>query len=140
MVNVSSKPGRSCWNRFLAIELRQNNENLEAQSRFTLKENRAQMNRQIAHDPNFAAIPVKARSKEELSPVEQMQLHSWFRSNLTNWQWDYREHLRGKLDIDLEGYRSFVQAFPQIQGLWNSSRSSYSSEFQEFMDKEVVRK
>ena len=123
---------------FLAIELRQNNDNLEAQSRFTLKENRAVMNRQIAHDPNFAAILVKARSNSDLTVVELMQLDSWFRSNLTNWEWDHEEYLRGRLELELESYRSFFQAFPQMKNSWNSSRTSYNEEFQNFMDKEII--
>lgn len=123
---------------FLAFELHQNNENLEAQSRFTLKENRAGMNRQIAHDPGFAAILVKARSNDALSNVEQMQLNAWFRSNLANWQWDHDEYLRGSLDLNAESYRSFSRAFPQMQDMWNSSKASYTTEFQDFMDTEII--
>jgi len=123
---------------FLAYELRQNNENLEAQARNTIKENRSLMNRAIAHDPAFAQILLKARSGGELTPVEQIQLDSWFRSNLANWEWDYEEFKRGRLDINLNSYKTFASAFPQIENLWDSTRASYSLSFQEFMDTEIL--
>lgn len=123
---------------FLGYELRQNNENLEAQARYTIKENRAAMNSQIAHDPAFATILVKARTGSDLSPSEQTQLDSFFRSNLANWEWDYGEYLRGRLDINLNLYKGFVDAFPQIENLWNSTKSSYREEFQTFVDIELL--
>lgn len=122
---------------FLGYELRQNNENLESQARYTIKESRSAMNSQIAHDPEFAAMLVKARIGE-LSPTEQVQLDSFFRSNLANWEWDYEEYLRGRLDLNVDLYKSFANAFPQIQVLWESSKASYRDEFQHFMDEEIL--
>lgn len=123
---------------FLAYELRQNNENLEAQARYTIKENRASMNSQIAHDPVFAGVISKARSGSELSPTESIQLDSFFRSNLANWEWDHGEYMRGRLELNLDLYKGFVEAFPQIRILWESSKSSYRAEFQQFMDTELL--
>lgn len=123
---------------FLGYELNQNNENLEAQSRYTIKENRASMNSLIAHDPAFAGILLKATSGSEFSPSEEIQLNSFFRSNLANWEWDHGEYLRGRLDLNLNLYKGFVDAFPQIENLWNSTKSSYREEFQQFMDIEIL--
>ena len=65
---------------FLAVEIQQNNELLEAQSRFNHKETRANQLGEFKTNPELSRIYVKAENGETLTPIEQVQLDAhWAR-------------------------------------------------------------
>ena len=123
---------------FLGYELNQNNENLEAQSRYNYRESRGEANLQNAHDPVLAEILVKAGNNSELTPTEEMQLNSYFRYMFVGFEWGYGESLRGRAEMSATTIKGFFDAFPQAKELWPRAKSTYNRSFREFVDNEVI--
>lgn len=123
---------------FLAYELNQNNENLEAQSKFNYLMSRGEANLQNAHDPVFAEIIIKAGSNVELTPVEQTQLDFYFRYMFVGWEWAYGESLRGRSELSAVNIQQFFGIFPRARELWPTVKQSYARPFREFVDNDVL--
>jgi len=123
---------------FLGYELNQNNENLEAQSRFNYRDGRAQGNLQNAHDPIFSAIMVKSVNGDELTQTELFQLDAYFRYMFVNWEWAFDEAQRGRGGLGPESVGGVFATFPQAVETWSRARYSYNEAFQNFIENEVL--
>ena len=123
---------------FLGFELRQNNQNLQAEARYNHKESRAQPSMEIAFSPVFAGIQHKVRNLEELSSIERIQYEEFVHATFVTWNWEYDEFSRGRIEIPIEGYRNFLRQAPLLEEIWNSNKGSYSVQFGKFMDLEVL--
>ena len=123
---------------FLGYELNQNNENLEAQSRFNYRDGRSEGNLLNAHDPVFANIIVKIQNGEELTQAESFQFESYLRYMFVNYEWGYGESLRGRSGLDSEDIQRFFMAFPLAIDFWSRASYSYDDAFQEFIENEVL--
>ena len=125
---------------FLGYELNQNNENLEAQSRYNYRDGRAEGNLLNAHDPVFAGIMVKSINGEELSQTELFQLDAYFRYMFVNWEWAHGEVVRGRGGLGAESVGAVFATFPQALETWSRARDSYNESFQNFVESEVLPK
>ena len=123
---------------FLAFELHQNNELLEAQARFNHKETRANFLGEFDHNPELARISVKAANGETLTPVEQLQLDSRYDSVFASWEWEFYEAEHGRLELAVAGYRSAMADLGELKR-WQDRKSRYSKGFVTFMDENVVK-
>ena len=123
---------------FLGYELNQNNENLEAQSRYNYRDGRAEGNLENAHDPVFAGIMVKSMNGEELTQAEEFQFDAYVRYMFVSWEWGYGETLRGRGGLGPEGIRRFFVTFPLAVDVWSRAKHSYYEDFQGFMENEVL--
>ena len=123
---------------FLAFELHQNNELLEAQAQFNHKETRANLLGEFEHNPELARIFVKAASGKTLTPVEQLQLDSRWDRLFTSWEREFYEAEHGRLELAAAGYRSAMTDPGELKR-WQDRKSRYSKAFVTFMDENVVK-
>ena len=78
---------------FLAIELRQNNEYLAEESRYSQVQNRIEFNRDLAMNPELAAMYYQTEDGNE---VKRRQSLAVKRRVLLQWQWEYGGAFAGR--------------------------------------------
>ena len=130
---------------FLAVELQQNNEALDAQSRFNHTSRRADFFFEIASDSEFVALIAKAQAGEPLSTEDDLRLYNFYMGLFTNWQWEFGEDRLGRLDAPVEAWRRVMQEipndvgwhYPRIRETWESNKFAFTLPFIAFMDELV---
>jgi hypothetical protein len=76
---------------FLAFELRQNNEQLAAQSRFNYYQQCIAQTRSLADDPQLIDLVLKSRSGELLTESEQVRVSQLISTLFVAWEFEYGE-------------------------------------------------
>jgi hypothetical protein len=122
---------------FLAFELHQNNELLEAHARFNHKETRANFLGEFEANPDLARIYVKAESGETLRPEEQLQLDSYRDRLFVSWEWEFFEAQSGRIEIPVSGYRSSMSE-PGTRERWEERKHMFADEFVRFIEEDIV--
>lgn len=123
---------------FLAFELHQNNELLEAQARFNHKETRANFLGEFDSNPELARISVKAGSSQQLTPEEQLQLDAYNDRMFVSWEWEFFESENGRLTLPVAGYRNGMITSPGARERWEQTKFQYRDEFVQFMDQDII--
>ncbi len=123
---------------FLAFELRQNNELLEAQARATLSANRlAHIDRLLA--PENSALIVKSGSGEALTDDERFRYERLKHAIFVSWESAFREYQEGLADdLPIEGMRRSFDSYKGLLDTWNLRKDIYNKDFVEFVEKEVI--
>jgi len=129
---------------FLAYELRQNNQLLEAQAREAMLERRTDANALVASNSDLAAIMAKAQAGESLTPAENVQLSALNRRILASWEWQFGEYQRNVLafdDLALGAWRATFHERANGRGLsdvWEQWKTQTTPDFIEFMESQVI--
>jgi hypothetical protein len=123
---------------FLAFELRQNNELLEAQARATLSANRlAHIDRVLA--PENSALIVKSGAGEALTEDERFRYERLKHAIFVAWEAAYREYQEGLADdLPIEGMRRSFDSYKGLLDTWNLRKDIYNKDFVGFLEKEVI--
>jgi hypothetical protein len=127
---------------FLVLEIRQNNENLVAQSRYNHATEIGDLFNSFASNRELSAILVKAREGEELSPVDALQLEHVYLRIFTLWQWEIVESdLRGIpspterwVDRVRECPENGVITYPGMRQAWENSKGRWGDQLVSFID------
>jgi hypothetical protein len=85
---------------FLAFEMRQNSEQLRAQSRFNYFQTRINLTKEVATNFELGRITVKKASGEELTREERYHSRFFAAAVLTGWQYEFGEYQKGNLTLD----------------------------------------
>ena len=127
---------------FLALELRQNNSLLEAQTSFArFSVERERRTRLIENRAGLLEATLKARSGEELTRIEQAQLTAHRLDILDSWLWQYRESLEGRLDpnlIDLDNWRFLWRRDEGMQNVYHGVFARRNADFDRYMEENVI--
>jgi len=122
------------------VELGQNREAIQAQTRHELAVQLVDLLSQVAGDPELAAALNAAGAGAEMDPVETTQFQhrvlSMFRY-FENVHYQYRQGLYDpdEFGAQLEAWRSSGYAqMPAAQALWCDSRAFFSPEFRSAFD------
>lgn len=122
---------------FLGLELQQNNELLEAQTRYNHKETRANNMSAFSNNSELAEIIVKAGSGETLTPKEQLQLESHWNGTFVSFEWEFYEASMGRMELPVEGYKlAFTR--PGAMEQWNSIKGVLNQDFVSFIESSVL--
>jgi len=121
---------------FLAIELRQNNDQLAAQITINQHQIRTADIGRFAQDPRLAALILKARKGDDLSEVEREQLYWISAGRFLNWQLNYQ--LGALRPENTRTIRSALLQDRYLLEIWNDFESSLSPDFVEFMTEEEI--
>ena len=127
---------------FLAVELRQNNELLEAEvsySKYNVDYERRR--RMIENSGGISDISVKNQQGEELTATETYRLGIYLNDLLFNFEWQYEEMRAGRLDesdLDLRIWRQLFSATPGLEELLESTEDTRAPGFVEFIDDNVL--
>ena len=130
---------------FLAFELRQNNDLLQAQARETKLERRTGFNLTVASTPALARITAKLDQGQELTPTEMVQQEAYNRAILASFEWQFNEYRRGRLGFDDLEIGSWRVAFQETGNTrlmgetWLEWKNQASQEFADFMEEFVIR-
>jgi len=126
---------------FLALEIRQNNDQMTAQSRFNYYQNRIAAYNDIAHDGELASLLARAMAGAELSPVEMNRVSQRMLALITSWEYEYGEYEKGRLSLgefNVAAKRSvyLILQRPMSQ-VWATYRDLAPPSFADFMDEHV---
>lgn len=131
---------------FLGVEVRQNNELLDAAARYNHKETRANWMKQLNSDSGIAEIIVKARAGEELTATEEFKLDYYYCQTFAGFEWEFIESRADRFEIPINGYRSVfgllpetdIQKFLGVTDAWEARKSGYLQKFVDFMDENIL--
>ena len=123
---------------FLALELRQNNDLLEAQARATLSANRLNHIDRILQ-PENSAIIVKAGNGQALTDDELFRYERLKHAIFVSWESDFHEYQEGLADdLPIEGMRRSFVTYKGLLDTWNRRKAIYSDNFVQFIENEVI--
>ena len=127
---------------FLGIELRQNNELLEAEARF----NRMRMSwdgwQSLAEIRDLTELIVRVENGETLAGAEQVRVDAVTMRILIGMEWSFRElppdsperfYIRGALLDVFEGIGADLR-------VWNSKKTSFDPSFVQWVEENVISK
>jgi hypothetical protein len=117
---------------FLAIELTQNNDELEVQNAITRHQNRISNIGATIHDESLAAAQVKLNRGERLTDIERERLLWVHAIKFLNWELGYQ---LGQTDT-----RPIIQSFINGPGqmiFWREYKSYLTPEFVNWVESEV---
>jgi hypothetical protein len=131
-MDIDRNKTRSCGSiLFFALELHQNSQQLEAQSRYAQFEIQSyDTNRVFYENADLASILLKERSQKSLSELESFILRRHNVQMIRNWEFEFTESQRGILDsnfsIDrwannLNNNPARLEAWTSLSPIWQDS-------------------
>lgn len=126
---------------FLAVELRQNSDQLAAQSRAARLAVFTDFLNSQFQDPQLAELIVRARSGEPLTEAELYRIQAFNGRQWIAMQYVYGEVQRGMIDeaeISIEAWREAFLESPRARESWDETKHQLSPDFREFMERNVV--
>jgi hypothetical protein len=138
-VEIIANIGVLCGIVFLALQIRQNNNELRAQSRFNYFQTRIGLSKELATNSELGRIAMKKASGDELSPQESYHSFLWAATVLTGWRYEFSEYKQGNLaleELDLATKRRAF-GFPGWS-FWEVFAAISESEFKQFVRDEIV--
>ena len=121
---------------FLGIELRQNNELMEAEARFNRVSIATRTSTIMAENPDLADLFVRANNNEELTAGEESRLRNFSYRVYTNMEWTFRETPE---DVPLITWQRIV-ATPFYRKYWELRKTEFDPAFVQFMDENIVNR
>ena len=120
---------------FLAVQISQTNDLLDAEARFNRVAAAAGSMTIMAEDPDLAGYLLRANASEALAPAEALRLENFMRRTFTNIEWSYRE-----IPVDLLPVATWRRLFaePYRRDLWERLKSEYDPELVQFFDDRVL--
>ena len=128
---------------FLAFELRQNNELLEAQSSYAQRSVERDRRTLLIQDPDLIDLYIKAGSGAALSAAERFRLTLMANEILDAYRWQFREYQAGRLPddyLDLRIWRDVWAAQPGLYELFLEDRPRLEPEFVRFIEENVINR
>jgi hypothetical protein len=117
---------------FFALELQQNNKQLEAQARYTQFEIQSyDANRVVYNNVDLASILLKDINQKPLSELENLILRRYNTQLIRNWEFEFMEKHRGLLDSNLSADRWAKNLInnPNRLSVWNSTSAIWQDPF-----------
>ena len=128
---------------FLAFELRQNNQLLQADQREARNQRLQSRTTDIYDSPDLAELLVKARNGESLSEGEALRLHSFQIRGFRGFEAQWREFVAGTTDfLPLDQFRRIFQQggfyrVPMSES-WEFDKPFLPEDFVQWMEENVV--
>ncbi len=122
---------------FLAVELRQNNENLAAQQRAIHFTTVTDSWTRVAENPQLSELISKVFGGEALSAAEAVQLQAFWTRIHHQLQWAYKELPDDQFQRGLKFNRNDYATSAMYRIAWKSRRDFYDPEFVQYMEANV---
>ena len=125
---------------FLGFELKQNNQLLVEEARYSMLENQKEWAYFISAADNVSDSVMSPDSNSELSETDKIRRGELFGTLLFMWQWEFeqsRSKLFGGSEVSIEAYRHGWRNY-KIAEIWPEIRDWYSDDFIRFMEEEVA--
>ena len=131
---------------FLAVELQQNNELLRVEVELSRNDRIAESFYRFSESPELATVLAKYQRDEELTPGEQLQLHSLAHGILVSFSWVYSQTEAGRIDeTSLARWGLIFNHYPLggvalLADHWDASKDYFDPNFVEWMEETVVNR
>ena len=127
---------------FLALEIRQNNSQLRAQSRFSYFQTRIHMALVSASDPIISPILAKRALGQGLSPEEEVQISFFANATLDAWRYEILEYESGRLrmeELDIARKRAIFN-LPALRPVFDQAleQPGWPVGFKEFLKEQKI--
>jgi hypothetical protein len=125
---------------FLAVELRQNNQILIEQSRYSMLQNQKDWTFFVNSDEEIARLMFSMGGDVAFSELDVKRRTDLISSLLRMWQWEFEQSrlgMFGESELPIEGFKKAWRDY-EIAHLWDVVRSTFSPEFVQFIDNEVA--
>ena len=122
---------------FLAMELRQNNDLMEAEARLNRSNQVRSTWDTMVYEPEMAELLVKDRNGVELTEAEQLRLSSFWMSTLYAVQWQYEE--LPDPSVWLNPMRRNFAAYPSLRTTWHGGGAGSRAAGQDAFDPDFVK-
>lgn len=125
---------------FLGFELRQNNQLLVEQARYSMLENQKQWAYFVSAANNVSDTVMSPDDHSELSKTDKIRRAELIGTLLFMWQWEYEQsqsNLFGESDVSVEAYKHGWRNY-HIAEVWPEIRGWYSDEFVRFMEEKIA--
>ena len=148
-INTLANAGVIAGIAFLAVEIHQNNQLLQADAIGVVLETRMVRNEAVAENEGLAALVTKNRRKEVLTDVERTRISAFLARSNMGWQRDYflyqqgilpENLLRANIPVMRNAFEPGVDTFGHFEHWQAEWRESATSEFQEFVEQCVLSK
>ena len=123
---------------FLGIELRQNNELMEAEARRARALSAEEAYRMIAENEALAEMFVKEERGEALTDVESQRMRALWLRGLTDLQLAHAELPENEWSPLIEQYRLNHRLFPALRDTWTRRKAVFSGEFVQWYEENVI--
>ena len=129
---------------FLAVELQQNNELLEAEARQALVDRRISLAEIVASNGELANVVSKAQAGDPLSPGKRRQLYALNISIFAMVESQFAEYQRGRLELEDVTVGGLTNALSDsglsanVRQFWESWKHTTNAEFREFVEERVI--
>lgn len=128
---------------FLALEIRQNNDQLSAQSRFNYYQNRISAYNDVARDRELAVLITDAVVGADLSAVDQFRMTQRMLALITSWEYEFGEYENGRLsleELNVGAKRSvFLLLHRHLVPVWETYRDTAPRAFSDFLNNDVFQ-
>lgn len=116
---------------FLAIELQQNSDVMEAQARLNLIEIENEILTTLSEDDEIVSLVFKMQNGDELSAIEAFELTAFLQKGYRVLEWIYVELPNERRRISS---RRVLLQFPVARQAWDQEKSAYDPAFVRFME------
>jgi len=131
---------------FLAIELQQNNELLQAQTEYNYFANSISNSSELRTSEEFGDLLAKIGTGEDLTASERIRADAFVRNMLLRWQYEFREMKKGRLDPATFTFHDWTAIFngegvypaPDFAKAWPMQKRLLDHEFVEFMESQII--
>jgi hypothetical protein len=126
---------------FLALEIQQNSEMLEAQVRAERTTSRLRPSELLANNPHLAQALYKGRAGEPLTDEQLDLLNVFYNYTMTSWEYLWKEYEAGLLareDLGIDGKRRLFRSFPGLSERWPVISDLYHPGFVAWVEENVV--
>jgi hypothetical protein len=128
---------------FLALELRQNNELLEAETRAAANIRLTATPAMISTDIDLADVLVRAKNGEALSESEELRVIAFNVMRLRGQEAFFGEYQKGTVElIPIDDWRrrfhSELFGAPAQSETWSKTKSYFGDDFVQFIENEII--
>ena len=114
---------------FLAVEVDQFQDQMEAQSNFNYYSALSNSLVQVATSPFLSEVFAKIYADDELSPAEEVAADNFIESIFQTWEYAWREYEAGRFDASRTTLRTIVSDFNELRD------GPFASRFREHWDR-----
>ena len=125
---------------FLGFELRQNNQLLVEEARYSMLQNQKEWAYFVSAANNVSDSVMSPDGNSELSKADRIRRGEMIGTLLFMWQWEYEQsqsNLFGETEVSIAAYKYGWRNY-NIAEIWPEIRGWYSDDFVQFMEEKVA--
>ena len=119
---------------FLAVEVNQNNQLMEAEARSIRNSHTGALYVLVAENSDIASILVKDLKNEVLTEIENFRIRAFWIQAIDTTFLSFKSLPSDELRLVELNFRGYFVTFPSLVSLWESRKDRYPSDFKVWID------